>query len=202
MQRLSLLCLIALAGCAQFGKRIPGTENFEANSSLEMVLPVSHLEAESKLKDYLSLRGLGLSSSAGIYATDTVYQTRWTRDSSLVLYLIDGLNRSRHLAQWKSEWKVTPHAANTTLVHLSIYEVVYWGRPEEAPAAPPSPLEGWYEADPNQLRSLLEMRRFLQTEFPREPLPKNLVEVRAPDLNFPPRGKLIPRWSWKKLSNF
>lgn len=192
---LTFLALLA-SSCSHYALRAPDAEQDKA---VIIALPDSLSAATAKVENYLRFRGHYLSTYRPIDRSDEVRVNQgWMRDSSLRFYVRYWDQRLRHASTWKSQWVLREISPGVSQLRVKTLELLFIGLPADADESPD--LENktsWFEGDPDELRSALEMRRFWNTVYPAQKLPPVLANVRAPGLTFEPYWKLEQRRFWR-----
>lgn len=167
--------------CARYGIK---NDNARQYGEASLILPLSFEEAQSSIRRYFQMRGFNLSTHPSQDNQRIDYEGSWIRDSSLELYYLVSDTRKPHLVHWKSVWRLQKHQAQSQLtVHTK--ELVYMG-PQESAGPTPNPDGQWLEAPQTHLRSWAELRRYFTSSFPNQAIPKEMPQIKIPQISFPP----------------
>ena len=199
MKKLFAFLSLFAASCSHYALRVPDTEQ---EKPVLIALPDSLEAATAKIENYLRLRGHYGSTYRPVGRSEEVRVNQgWIRDTSVRFYLRLWDQRLRHVSTWRSQWVLKTISPNVTQLRVRTLELLFIGLPNDADESPD--LENktsWFEGDPDEIRSALEMRRFWITVYPAQKLPPVLAETRAPRLIFEPSWKQDLRRFWRPVS--
>lgn len=196
--RLLHICLLALAttgACSHYAIRVPDTEQ---EKPVSITLPDSLSVATQKIENYLKARQHYSSTYRPIERTEEVrINEEWIRDTSLRYYLRLWDQRLRHVTTWRAQWVLREIPPHRTELRVKVLELLFIGLPQDSEEGPDLDNKtSWFEGDPDEIRSAVEIRRFWTSVYPTVPLPEAL-SIKVPGLVFEPGWKQDLRRFWK-----
>ena len=195
-----LWLLLPCAACSKYA--LPIQDSWPNPTPEPLVyVPEAQGPARARLRTYLEKRQrLGdVFAPAGADGTEIRFNQPWIDDVSLRYYTLSFDTRIRQRVEWKAQWLLKSAAATKTELRLKILEIVYIGSPSDTEPGPALDND-WFEAEPDSLRALLELRRYWIENYPASPLPSILTNISVPSLEGPPLSKDQLRRRWKILT--
>jgi len=204
----AVIILTHFSGCARYGLRHP--QSLEYDGSVSVKVPDNFQVIEVKLRDWLKTRSLfeKVIRPTGL-SQEVYYLTPWKRDFSLRYYYLEFDSRSRHISEWKSQWKLKVLNPEFSEIQVKVLEVIHMGPSNLAPAFPEidevkklkiTTNLDWAESAPDKIRALLELRRFFNETYPLSPLPAPLAVISVPSLEIGPLSHQWAQKSWTPVN--
>lgn len=162
----------SLTGCARYAVKL---DLPEVSQKVEAIVPQRLSRVLSQLEGHLQERGLTYKLHRKKNLVDI--EVDWVKSLSLNYYYMSFGPRKRHMAHWKSVWRLAYSGARKTRVVVENMELVYLGPQSETPAE--ALADGNWAASPDaHRRAHMELHRFLASHYASHPYLASFTPVR------------------------
>lgn len=160
---LPYMCLLAhiffVAACARYAVKI---ELPELPKTAEVLILQNQDVLLSQLETHLNARGLTYTIHKNKNRVDV--EVDWVKSLSLNYQYMSFGPRKRHMAHWKSVWRIERKNSNQSRLLVENMELVYLGPQAEAPAE--AAADGnWASSPEAHRRAHMELHRFLSLHY-------------------------------------